>query len=267
MKTSLNIALLLLLFLNQKAVAQKGAHFGFQTAITSAWILNQNNARTLEDYPEIARSELDYKLNFGWQFGGTAGYNFTHQWGVQIQPMFDKRGQKYEDDFSLGSGPLNVKRNIDLSYFAIPVLGKYTSKRSENIKAYVVAGPQFGFLLNASESVVLNDVPKIDNVEAERKFRAFDAGFALGSGVELYFKQHFYLHFGLNTYMGLTDINSDLISGFISKNDSDYKPSRNFVGGLSIGFHYLVSKRSTSAWKTPSFPLQNTGKKKHYKMD
>jgi opacity protein-like surface antigen len=243
--------------------AQKGLHVGFKAGLTSAWILNQNNARTLEDYPDIAKSELAYKLKFGYGFGGVLGYNFNNNYGIQSELLYEQTGQNYEDNFQPLGGPLNAIRQIDLTYFSIPVLFKFTSKKKDNIKAYALAGPQFNLLLKSSELVILNGIEKKDALTASEKFRDFDAGFALGGGMDIFFMQNFYISFGMYNYVGLSDINSNKVRDFISKNDSEYQGSKNFRAGLNVGFHYLLNKRHANPWRTPSFPFEKTDKPKN----
>lgn len=263
MKVLAKIFFLIFILVTNSLQAQKGFHVGFKSGISSAWILNQNNARTLEDYTDIAKSELAYKLKFGYNFGGVVGYNFNNNYGFQTELLYEKTGQNYEDNFTPAVGPLNVIRRIDLRYFNIPVLFKYTSKNKENIKAYVLAGPQFGMLLRAKELVLLNGIEKIDNLSASEKFRTFDGGFALGAGVDVFFMKNFYISLGMLNYIGISDINSDAVRDFISKNDDSYKSSKNFRSGLNIGLHYLLSGRKISPWKTPSFPFEKTEKPKN----
>lgn len=239
--------------------AQKGIHVGFGTAITSAWIINQNNAKTLEDYPDISKSELAYKIKFGYRFGGIVGYNFKNHYGLQFQINYEKTGQNYEDNFSPFGGPLNVVRNVDLTYVSIPFLFKYISRKGHNVKAYGMAGPQINFLLKASEVVILNGTEKIDSLSANDKFNAFDFGFGIGGGADIFLKQNFYFNVGLYSYIGISDINSEAVKSFISKNDNAYKGSKNFRGGLSVGFHYMFTKRHRTAWGNTT--------KKTFKMD
>lgn len=263
MNKAAKIFFLYFMLLTNLLQAQKGLHAGFKSGISSAWILNQNNYRTLEDYPDIAKSELAYKLKFGYNFGGVIGYNFNNSYGFQTELLYEQTGQNYEDNFRPQAGPLNAIRQIDLTYFAIPVLFKYTSKNKEHVRAYVLAGPQFGMLLKAKEKVLLNGVEKADNLTASEKFRTFDGGFALGAGVDVFFMKNFYISFGMFNYVGLSDINSDRVRNFISKNDNTYQGSKNFRTGLNLGLHYLFTKRQTSAWRTPSFPFEKTNKPKN----
>lgn len=251
MNTKAKILILTLHIIATNIYAQKGFHAGFRAGLSSAWIINQNNARTLEDYADISKAELAYRKNFGYGFGGVIGYNFTNNYGIQTEILYDKTGQDYEDDFNPIFGPLNVKRKIDLKYASIPLVFKYISKNKENIKAYAIVGPQFNFLLNASETVVLNGVNKIDSLSATEKFRSIDLGICVGGGIDIFFLKNLYFNVGLHNYIGFSDINSDAIRSFISKNDENYKGSKNFRATLNIGVHYLFTKRSISPWRIP----------------
>jgi opacity protein-like surface antigen len=233
------------------SVAQKKGfyHIGMGGGITSAWILPQNNARTLEDYPDIAKSELAYALKFGYQFGALAGYNFSKNYGIQLRLIYEKTGQNYEDNFLPNAGPLHVVRKIGLDYIALPVLFRYTSNKATRVKAYLLAGLQFNFLMNAEEKVYLNKTLKTDSLKAMNKFNHFDFGLAIGAGADIFLIKNIYMTIGLYNYLGITDINSDAVKNFISKNDSDYVGSKNFRGGIQVGLHYLFKMKNKNPWE------------------
>lgn len=223
--------------------AQKGFRLGGTVAVTSAWILPQNNARTLEDYPDIAQSELAYRLKFGYQIAGILAYQFHKNYGLQTQIAYERTGQNYEDNFTPQAGPLHVIRQIDLRYLSLPLLFAYTSSRGKIAKGYALAGIQCNFLTRAHEEVYLNGLHKTDSLTAWDKFRHFDVGFALGGGAFFYATPYLSFHIGLYHYVGLRDINSAAVRHFISKNDKTYTASKNLRGGLQVGIHYFFPSR------------------------
>ena len=220
------------------AFCQKGVHFGFTSAFNVTLIVNQNNNETFIDHPSHRGKELAYIKSkiFGYHTGGVVGYNFTENLGAQVELIYSKTGTTYEDDFG-GSDALHVFRDINLSYFQIPILFKYTSTRGDVARFAGKIGPVIGFLLSSSETLELNG-NTITDLDSD-KFQSFDAGINLGVGTDIFVMDELYINVGLDFYYGISDINTD-IWRYPSKNDVEYEGSHNFRAGLNVGVHYLL---------------------------
>jgi hypothetical protein len=237
--------------------AQKGFHIGASGTATSTWILNQNNFGTLAPFKEliVKQSEMDYTPTFGYNAGLNLGYHFDEHWGLDFGVLYDKTGQKYEDNFTgpatikegtFGSASVrvNVKRQIDLQYVQIPVMAKYFVG-NDRAKFYVQLGIQFGVRVGAKETVRIEDylyLPDSLNFSTDQKFKRFDFGIPLNLGVDVYIiKEQLYLNIGLHNYVGVLDINGDRLRrlDWYSKNDVNYQRSFNFRTGLNVGIHYI----------------------------
>lgn len=232
--------------------AQKGFQMGLLGSFNSIWIVNQNNYQTLEDFtdPTVRASELAYKYKFGYHAGLNALYNFNDNMGVQLRLLYSNGGQNYDDNMyeattTNADGRINVTRNVDLSYFQIPLHFKYTTSKGEKVKYYVAVGPSFGFLLGSKEVVKLDGVVKPDTsgITASDKFKKFDVGLNLNTGMNYYITEKLYLNLGLDAYYGLSDLNGAKMKAldWFSKNDIAYQKSHNMKFGLELGINYVFS--------------------------
>jgi len=90
--------------------------------------------------------------------GGFVEYWFTPMFAVQINALYNQKGIGIDGDLNttiVEQGiPINVTVNaeevIKLAYFSFPVLAKLAFGES-NIKPYLIAGPEIGFLLSGKD--------------------------------------------------------------------------------------------------------------------
>lgn len=236
-----------LLLIATNLYAQRGLHFGATVAPSSVFIVNQNNYETLDQVPIISRSELDYTAKWGYTAGAVLGFNFNKHWGLQTGLRYVRTGQNYEDTFNPGQGyptPYHVVREVDLRYMRVPLVARYKLDfKRKQWKMYTTLGPYVGWLLKASESVVINDVPRTDLTPTEDKFNHLDVGLSLGIGGEYHIVPSVYLSLGLAVDYGLMDMNGKAIKDleWFSKNDVGYNKSQNFNAGISVGVHYILN--------------------------
>ncbi len=252
--------LIAVLFFASSVRAQEGFHIGVNGAFNASFILNQNNYGTLAPFsqPPVKQSELAYIFTPGGNAGINLGYNFKRDWGVEAHLLYNKAGQHYEDDMSgpavlpqgtfgtPGNNRVKVKRNIDFQYLQIPVLVKY-SVGDKLTKFYVSAGPVIGTRLTAKENVNIagyDYLPDSIKFTTNEKFSPIDFGFALNFGVEIWFKEAWFINIGLHSFCSILDINGKKMRevDYYSKNDIEYQQSRNFYTGLNVGVNYLFNK-------------------------
>lgn len=107
-----------------------------------------------------------------------------------------------------------------------------------------MAGPQVGF--NATKKKVRVNYNVYDAVRftADEKFQKIDVGLAFNLGLDIYPTNWLYLSVGLPTYVGLTDLNGNILKKleWYSKNDLKYQKSKNFSVGLQLGAHYFFNR-------------------------
>lgn len=244
-----------LIVVSTTVYAQRGLHIGVTVAPSAVFIVNQNNYETLDQVPIISRSELDYTAKWGYTAGVVLGFNFNRHWGIQSGVRYVRTGQNYEDTFNPGQGyptPYHVVREVDLRYIRVPLVGRYKFDfKRKQFKMYTTFGPYIGWLLKASESVVINDVPRTDLTPTENKFNHIDAGLSVGVGGEYHIIPSVYISLGLALDYGLMDINGKTIKDleWFSKNDVGYNRSQNFNAGLSFGVHYILNPGSENPFR------------------
>lgn len=129
----------------------------------------------------------EYK--FGYNVGAFAEINFSKEWGIQPEVMWNqlnyRTGDRFENVFP--GGVNDVKGKLD--YLSVPVLLSYTPTKVLSIQA----GPQFGILLNQDKSLFQN---------GKEAFKKGD--FSLLGGVQLNLGG---LKVGGRYVVGLSDIN------------------------------------------------------------
>lgn len=250
------LACIIVLFvLSANVYAQRGLHIGVTIAPSAVFIANQNNYETLDQVPVISRSELDYTSKWGYTAGVVLGFNFNKHWGLQSGVRYVRTGQNYEDTFNPGLGyptPYHVVREVDLRYIRVPLVARYKLDfKRKQWKMYSTLGPYVGWLLKASESVVINDVPRTDLTPTEDKFNHFDVGLSFGIGGEYHIVPSVYLSLGLALDYGLMDMNGKTIKDreWFSKNDVSYQKSQNFNAGVSVGIHYILNPGSQNPFR------------------
>ena len=245
-----------------EGMLRKGFHIGLSGSVNSTWIFNQNNYNTLRLFvtPIVRQSEPDYLFTWGGQVGAQLGYNFHPNMGLVFEPSYSFAGQKYDDDFigavdaknpsSAYYTPYgkycNVKRTVRLQYIHLPLQFKLQTHIGDETNFYVQLGPQVNVRSTGFEEVRINEAIYEDTSKftINQKFQRVEVGLALGTGVEFYVKEWFYINMGLNSYIGLTDLNGEVLKtiDWYSKNDIQYQKSRNFYVGLNLGLHFYLSK-------------------------
>lgn len=249
---------LLLISSSSRIFSQKGFHTGVSGTFNSTWIIDQNNTGTLRAFkdPAVRISEMAYKKTWGGNGGIVLGYNFHKSWGIQAELQYNFTGQLYRDSFmgpvtipegtyGAGGKRVDVQRDIYLQYLQVPLLIKYMSK-GKTIKFFAGLGPQFGFRMAAAEEVrIAGHVYLPDSLafSAKEKFRFFDAGVALQSGIQVYPVRFLYIDLGVSVYYGFTDINGKVMKNPDWYKEKGYHASRNFRAGMMLGVHFLFLKQ------------------------
>jgi hypothetical protein len=223
-------------------VAQKQLYFGLQGGGMNTWITNQNNYGLPDKYPD-----MDYKTTFGGAFHVNIGFDFNKNIGLLLQVGYGKLGQRFTDLIN----DTTFTRNIKLNYLQIPLMFKYRSN-GEVARFYVMAGPQFDFLLSAKQTYYKNDASLTDEVYNPKtmkpvkigestitdRYTSYDIFARLDMGVDISIMKNMFMNAGLTFCYGLTDINStDWRDPF---NSGKYNPSHNIALGFNVGINYCL---------------------------
>jgi hypothetical protein len=138
---------------------------------------------------KVDGESFDQEFKFGYNVGAFSELNFTSAWGLQPELLFNQTNYRTGTEFSdvYSGGVSNYKGK--LNYLSIPVLLSFRPIPLLSI----LAGPQFGILLNRDEHLVNN---------AGDAFKSGD--FSLVGGVQLNLAA---LKVGARYVVGLSNIN------------------------------------------------------------
>ena len=139
---------------------------------------------------KVDGESFDQEFMFGYTAGAFAQINVTSKWGIQPEMNFNQTNYRTGNNFSsvVPDGVNDVKGKLD--YLTIPVLLSYRPIPLLSL----LAGPQYGILLNQDEHLVNN---------AGQAFKKGDFAFVGGAQLNL---ASFLV--GARYVAGLTNINN-----------------------------------------------------------
>jgi hypothetical protein len=138
---------------------------------------------------KVDGESFDQEFKFGYNVGAFSELNFTSSWGLQPELLFNQTNYRTGTEFSdvYSGGISNYKGK--LNYLSIPVLVSFRPIPLLSL----LAGPQFGILLDQDEHLVDN---------AQQAFKKGD--FSLVGGAQLNLAS---LKVGARYVIGLNNIN------------------------------------------------------------
>jgi hypothetical protein len=138
---------------------------------------------------KVDGESFDQEFQFGYNVGAFSELNFTSSWGLQPELLFNQTNYRTGTEFSdvYSGGISNYKGK--LNYLSIPVLVSFRPIPLLSL----LAGPQFGILLDQDEHLVDN---------AQQAFKKGD--FSLVGGAQLNLAS---LKVGARYVIGLNNIN------------------------------------------------------------
>lgn len=245
MKRIFTILSVIILLTGMNAQAQKGKEliFGLGGALTNTWIINQNF---------YGEPEVDYAPKMGYAASFNVGFNFNENIAVMTELQYSMQGQKYSGSQSFdGNNFTTVERDIKLNYMNIPVFFKYMFGEG-NTRFRLMGGPQFGFLMDASQEYLRDGKIQptyIENGEGilvsvvkediKDRYEGLDIGLAFDFGADISLSDEFYINLGMRLNYGFMDINVPAYHLGNSKGEA-YNKSNNLWGGLYVGINYRI---------------------------
>lgn len=155
----------------------------------------------------------EFIVSYG--YGGLVGLNFSNNFGLQLEGIYNELSQKYKDQ--------NLERKIQIKYLNFPLLLSLNTGRLNMVNLNIVGGPQFG--LNVGSSVTTTGSGEIDTVHAILAIKKSDFGLAYGAGLD----------FGLNKKRtARLDIGFRGVYGLINISDES--------GTIETGQYYILQK-------------------------
>ncbi|WP_396167954.1 porin family protein [Flavobacterium sp.] len=205
------IVVFLLIFLASKGVAQapnklfgkdpiinlenfqkKKLHFGF--------FLGLNSYDFKIDYKTISE-DIQVKKNTGFNVGLVANLRLQEYIDLRFEPglYYTKRDLQYPTSyFPTKPTPSDLLREVNSTYIHFPLLLKFSSLRTGNIRPYLVGG--VSATLNLSSNAKSID----DNYEDRFRVKSWTTNYELGFGIDI-FSEYFIFSPSIRGVFGLND--------------------------------------------------------------
>ncbi len=104
------------------------------------------------NFYQMQGRSFDQEFKFGYSLGGFAELNFTKHFGIQPEIMWNEYQARTATNANEVYEDLSNGTNISLNYLTIPVLLAFKPAKILTIHL----GPQFGYLINESQTLVDN---------------------------------------------------------------------------------------------------------------
>lgn len=160
----------------------------------------------------------------------------TMHFGFKTGVYFDGKGAITTPQSTNNAGlpPDSATTRTHLNYVTVPFMITFSMGREGRVKFYECIGPYFGVLVNQfTQRKEINGATT--GINEISKYQRFDVGLILGFGIEIPFKQKFYLNFEFRQNIGLFNINKAAFpNGSIVQTNSS---------NLSVGFSYRFAKK------------------------
>lgn len=152
------------------------------------------------DYRKVSPDILVTKTT-GFNVGIVADLKLQEYINLRFEPglYYTKRDLSYPDSyFQSPPNPLDKLREVNSTYIHFPLLLKFSSKRTGNIRPYLVGG--ISTTLNLSS----NSKSKDDNYEQRFRVKPWTNSYELGFGIDL-FSEYFIFSPSIRGVFGLSD--------------------------------------------------------------
>ncbi len=129
--------------------------------------------------PDNLASNATRKNLTGFTIGGVGELALTNSIYLQIEPRYIQKGFKSEITDATGT----AKGTETINYFELPILIKVEFGGSY-LRSFVLAGPNIGFLLSASEEVIDFSGQSFPVLDTKSNYKSYDVALDFGAGVE-----------------------------------------------------------------------------------
>ena len=151
-----------------------------------------------------AGNKLELTSNFGYfSFGAGAIFNFNNNFGLAVDILFSREGQRFKGNFTGGpsdaatySSIVNTQVSLnntiivgdyvakaELNYIKLPIMLSLTSDNTKPLFFTLLVGPQFNFLEGVAQEVNHNDlVYPNSNIEPIDSYKFFTINGVLAFG-------------------------------------------------------------------------------------
>lgn len=153
------------------------------------------------DFQTSSGGTVKGEATLGHGVGGLIGFSFTKHIAIQGEVIYSSLSQNYTER--------DIKREVNLKYFNIPLLLSLNTGKSKMINLNVVAGPQVG--VSVGSSLRSSGNSSSDSTTAVLSVKKGDLGVAYGAGIDfgLNPSRSIRLSLGYRGVLGLFDISDD----------------------------------------------------------
>jgi len=178
------------------------ARFGFRGGLNLANLSEDLGGTETIDFEGIPIGlTMNQSNRTTFNLGGLVEFRLSPMFALQVNALYNQKGTKLEGDFETvieeQGIPISIKgsveTSINLTYLSFPILAKIEFGES-NIKPYIIAGPEIGFLLSAknvakssAEGEAMDQTSGLITVEQEEdikeSFETFELAINVGAGL------------------------------------------------------------------------------------
>ena len=177
------------------------------------WSFGPEAGVSISKYGKDA-SENDFKSG---AIGGVfLTYSILNTFAVTTKLLYSQKGASFK----------SIDTKQTLSYFEVPLIGRFFFNKEGSIRPNFFVGPTFGFLTGATNKVGSND--RVDIPNYENVFNGFDLGITGGLGFNFLISNETYFIIDARYTHGLSDItkaNGNVNNGALG-----------LTAGISFGF-------------------------------
>ncbi len=147
----------------------------------------------------ISNAERNSLLAFS--IGGIGELAVSNLFYLQIEPRYIQKGFITEISEFAGTS----KSTESVNYFELPlyVKAKFCTK---NFQPFILVGPNFGFLLSASEEATLFTGQTLPKLDTKVNYKSYDLAIDFGVGVEYVLTEVLSLHSSVRYSLGIANV-------------------------------------------------------------
>jgi hypothetical protein len=184
-----------------KLMHSKTIEFGMTGSVKNTWLLNRTTFTGLEKH--TMNTTLP---DFGKDIGLVFCYNFAPRFSAQAEGMFlSQMGQRYKE-YRHGN---YVTRNVDLSFYGLNLLLKYSRNKIINGQPLNAHGLLAGFYAGALKKATESISGEVFDIRAA--YSSYDYGALLGYEYNRYLSRRLVLTSGLRINYGFANVYAERI--------------------------------------------------------
>ena len=215
-----------------------------------------------------AGNKLELTNNFGYfSFGAGAIFNFNNNFGLAVDILFSREGQRFKGNFNGGppdaatySSVVNTQGSLnntvivgdyvakaELNYIKLPIMLSLTSDNTKPLFFTLLVGPQFNFLEGVAQEVNHNDLDYPNsNIEPIDLYKSFTINGVLAFGGAYNITSNMVLSARLRFDYGFDDVEKKdaMVSYSGAAPVRFYSPERqathNITGALMLGLDFKL---------------------------